>query len=469
MNDLQARVFSAMACVCAVTLLAVGIFSTRETTMQFEQFSTAPHAPPVAGIQTVLSGYYARNADWAGVAPVLRDIARRERIGILLFSGEGKLLASSLADLVSARADVDRSGARLLLNRGSPGSQGQEELRFQGPVTTVSYHDRVVGEIFVLPQPRAPLSITPLGAGVNRSLWLAIAIALGAALIVSIVLARSIARPLVVLSNAAKQIASGDLLVRVPVRGRGEIAVLSQSFNALVSEIERTENLRRQMVSDVAHELRSPLTNLKAQIEAIQDGHLSADGAVDSLHEDVRALERLVDDLRDLSLADVGQLEIKRQRLDVRTTIDPVVRSAVRSGLEREVIVVCDIPLDLPDAYADPVRVRQMLLNLTDNAVRCTVAGGSVLIGAESSGATIAIFVQDAGPGIIAEHVPQIFERFYRVDRSRARNTGGAGLGLAIVKQLAELQGGSVGVTSANGAGSRFTVTLPRAQDTAAS
>lgn len=469
MNDLQARVFAAMACVCAVTLLAVGIFSTRETTMQFERFSAAPHMPPIAGVQTILNGYYARNASWVGVAPVLHEIAQREKVGILLFSSEGKLLASSLADLVSARADIDRSGARLFLNRGSPGSLGQEELRFQGPATTVSYHSRVVGEIFVLPQPEAPLSITPLGAGVNRSLWLAIAIALGAALIVSIVLARSIARPLVVLTKAAKQIASGDLLVRVPVRGRGEIAVLSQSFNALVSEIERTENLRRQMVSDVAHELRSPLTNLKAQIEAIQDGHLSADRAVGSLHDDVRALERLVDDLRDLSLADVGQLEIKPQRLNVRSTIDPVVRSAVRSALERGVAVACDLPPYLPDMYADPVRIRQILLNLTDNAVRCSIAGGSVLVGAASSESAIEIFVQDAGPGISAEHLPQIFERFYRVDRSRARNTGGAGLGLAIVKQLAELQGGSVSVTSANGAGSRFTVTLPRAQDSTSS
>ncbi|HEY5096127.1 MAG TPA: ATP-binding protein [Candidatus Eremiobacteraceae bacterium] len=465
MNDLQARIFAAMACVCAVTLLAVGIFSTRETTMQFEQFSTAAHVPPVAGMQSSLSSFYARKASWSGIAPVLQDIARREKIGILLFSGNGELIASSLADLVSARMDAARDGTRLLLNRGSSGNHGQEELRFQGPATTVLFRGRVVGEIFVLPQPAGPSSIAPLSAGVNRSLWLAIAIALGAALIASIVLARSIARPLVTLTRAAELIASGDLLVRVPVHGRGEIAVLSKSFNALVTEIERTENLRRQMVSDVAHELRSPLTNLKAQIEAIQDGHLNADQAVGSLHDDVSALEHLVDDLRDLSLADVGQLEINPKRLNVRATIDLIVRSAVRSGFERQVSVVNHVAADLPDVFADPIRVRQILMNLTDNAVRCTPVGGNVLIGAASTGATIEIFVQDAGPGISAEHLPQVFERFYRIDQSRARSTGGAGLGLAIVKQLAELQGGSVSVVSGDGTGSRFTVTLPRAEN----
>jgi signal transduction histidine kinase len=465
MGSLQLRIFAAMAIVCIATLLAVGFFSARDTTLQFEQFSSDRDSALVARLQHLLTNDYEKNRNWSGVQPQLQQIGRQEQIGILLYSMQGKLLASSLPDLVNARMSFLPTGEReVRLQRGASGRLSEDILRFQGPAATVSFGGRAVGELFVLPHIDAPpLAVAPLIAGVNRSLWRAIAIALLVALLASIVLARSIAQPLVALRKAAQKIAAGDLHVRVPVTGGGELAVLSRSFNALVDEIERTENLRRQMVGDVAHELRSPLTNVMAQIEAIQDGHLEPGAAMASIHDEALGLARLVDDLRDLSLADAGQLTLHAQPMSVRDAIEHTVRNANLAGPTQRVDVRSELPLDVPDAFADPIRVRQILQNLTENAIRCSADGGVVRIGATATDTAVQIFVGDDGCGISAEEVPKIFERFYRVDRSRARSTGGAGLGLAIVKQLTELQGGSVSVESSIGVGSRFCVTLPRA------
>jgi signal transduction histidine kinase len=464
MGSLQLRIFAAMALVCVATLVAVGLFSARDTTMQFEQFSSDRDSAQLTRLQLLLTDAYAKNRSWSDVQPLLQQVGRREQIGILLYSMNDLLLASSLPDLVNARMTILPTGVReVRLQRGAPGRVTEDVLRFQGAAATVSSGGRTVGEIFVLPHIDVPVSVAPLIADVNRSLWRAIAIALLVALVASIVLARSIARPLVALRNAAQKIAAGDLNIRVPVTGGGELAVLSRSFNALVGEIERTESLRRQMVGDVAHELRSPLTNLMAQIEAIQDGFLEPGDAMSSIHDEALGLARLVDDLRDLSLADAGQLALNAQSMSVRDAVEHTVRNAKRAGLTQRVEVVSEVPSDVPNAFADPVRVRQILQNLTENAIRCSADGGVVRIGATASDTTVQMFVRDEGYGISAEEVPKIFERFYRVDQSRARSTGGVGLGLAIVKQLTELQGGSVSVESSAGAGSRFCVTLPRA------
>ena len=464
MGSLQLRIFGAMALVCVATLLAVGLFSARDTTLQFEQFSSDQDSAQLTRLQILLTNAYAKNRNWSDVQPLLQQVGRREQIGILLYSMNGQLLASSLPDLVNARMTTAPNGDReLRLQRGAPGRLTEDVLKFQGPAATVSYRGGAVGEIFVLPNIDLPISVAPLIADVNRSMWRAIAIALLVAVVASIVLARSIARPLVALRNAAQEIAAGNLNVRVPVTGAGELAVLSRSFNALVAEIERTENLRRQMVGDVAHELRSPLTNLIGQIEAIQDGFLEPGDAMKSIHDEARGLARLVDDLRDLSLADAGQLALDLRSMSVRDAVEHTVRNAKRAGLAQRVDVVSEVPSDVPNAFADPVRVRQILQNLTENAIRCSTDGAVVHIGAIATDTTVQISVRDDGCGISAEELPKIFERFYRIDQSRARSTGGAGLGLAIVKQLTELQGGSVSVDSDAGVGSRFYVTLPRA------
>ena len=221
-------------------------------------------------------------------------------------------------------------------------------------------------------------------------------------------------------------------------------------------------------MNDVAHELRSPLTNLRGQIEALQDGLAApTPETLASLEEEARLLERLVDDLQDLALAEAGQIELERGPVDLKAEVQRAVQGLRPRLDEKDLRVEIDIPErpgSLPPVSADARRVGQILRNLLGNAATHTPPGGLVRVSAWGEAGEVRTTVADTGPGIPPEHLPFLFERFYRTDASRARATGGAGLGLAIVKQLAEAHGGRVWVESEPGRGAVFGFSLPAAQ-----
>jgi two-component system sensor histidine kinase BaeS len=257
---------------------------------------------------------------------------------------------------------------------------------------------------------------------------------------------------------------AGDLSRRVPVRGEDEIAGLARAFNAMADRRATAERLRRDLVNDVAHELRSPLTNMRAQIEALQDGLAApTPETLASLEEEARLLERLVDDLQELALAEAGQIELERGPVDVLTEVQRAVQGLRPRLDEKDLRVEIDIPAGLPPVFADARRMGQVLRNLLGNAATHTLPGGLVRVSAWGEAGEVRTTVADTGPGIPPEHLPFLFERFYRADASRARATGGAGLGLAIVKQLAEAHGGRVWVESEPGRGAVFGFSLPMA------
>jgi len=242
----------------------------------------------------------------------------------------------------------------------------------------------------------------------------------------------------------------GDLTVRVEPSGGAELEGLADSFNAMAAAIDRNEEVRRRMVTDVAHELRAPLTNLRCELESIQDGlTLPSTDRIASLHDEVMHLSALVEDLQDLSLADAGKLEIDAQRVNVAE----VVRRAVRG------MTVTTHGDDDVFVQADPRRVVQILTNLLTNAV--VAQSSETRIEWEVNGPEVVIRVIDNGIGIAPDHLPHIFDRFYRVDPSRARATGGAGLGLSIVKQLVLAHAGRVWAESTPGVGTTVAFTLP--------
>jgi two-component system sensor histidine kinase BaeS len=285
-------------------------------------------------------------------------------------------------------------------------------------------------------------------------------VAVLASLGLAIALARMLARPLNEIGGAARRIADGDYAARVPRGGPEELASLADSFNQMAASLERQEQLRRDFIANAAHELRTPLTNLQGYLEALRDGVIVADAATyESLHEEADRLVRLSRSLDALAEGDAGTSPPTSIELDlaaaIRSAIDLAGPAIERAGLRLE----SDLPASLP-ARADPDRVAQVLANLLSNAVRYTTRGGLVTVRAERRPADILVSVTNTGDGIPAADLDRVFERFYRVEKSRDRARGGAGIGLAIVKQLVESSGGRVGAESSDGR-TRFWFSIP--------
>jgi len=264
------------------------------------------------------------------------------------------------------------------------------------------------------------------------------------------------------LRDATHRLDLRDLSLRVPEAGDDEVAELARAFNHMVDRLEAEERSRRQLLADVAHELRHPLAVLQGRLELMQDGVVPLEPeALLPLQDGVIRLTRLVGDLRDLSLAEVGglSLHLTPQRLgpllsDLLSNLEPV-------AAPKEISLTAAVAPDLPPVAADPDRIRQVFVNLISNALQYTPAGGNVQVRAWCEQRELRVQIADSGPGIPPEDLPHIFDRFYRGDRSRSRATGGSGLGLAIVRSLVELHGGRVAVESTPGQGSTFTVALP--------
>ncbi|MEV4311588.1 HAMP domain-containing sensor histidine kinase [Actinocrispum sp. NPDC049592] len=284
---------------------------------------------------------------------------------------------------------------------------------------------------------------------------------LGAALViivltvgVSLLLAGRVLRPLRALTAATQRMRAGDRAARAEVSSRWEIAELADAFNQMSEHLARTETQRKNLVSDVSHELRTPLGTIRGWLVAAQDGVAELDPAlVESLLEETLVLQQLVDDLHELASADAGEFRLHVEPMDAGELLAQV--AAVHP---RPLAVETSGDLQLT---ADPVRLRQAVGNLVTNAIQHTPPDGRIVLRGRRAGGEIVLEVSDTGSGIAAEHLPHVFDRFWRADPSRSRATGGRGLGLAIVKHLVEAHGGTVTVDSGPGAGTTFTLRLP--------
>ncbi|HEV8634989.1 MAG TPA: ATP-binding protein [Chloroflexota bacterium] len=302
-------------------------------------------------------------------------------------------------------------------------------------------------------------------ASVNTSLAVAVIVGGLAAAVLALVFSRRVLGRVDALTAAARRMERGDLTQRVPVGSHDEIGELARAFNAMAESLSRNERLRRTMVTDVAHELRTPLTNVRGYLEALRDGVAEpTPSLIASLHEEAMLLGRLVEDLQELTLAEAGQLHLDRAAWTLDDLLGPAVELARPRALEKGVALRAELPPDLPPVEVDRTRIGQVLRNLLGNALTHTDAGGEIVLSAARLPGEVEVRVHDTGVGIPAEHLPHVFERFYRADRARARATGGAGIGLAIVKELVQAHGGRVGIESAAGRGTTVTFTLPIAE-----
>jgi histidine kinase len=287
--------------------------------------------------------------------------------------------------------------------------------------------------------------------------------ALAAAVVVSLFVSRRIVEPLLTLTGVSKRLAQGFYRERTRIASDDEIAQLSQSVNQLADALDQTEQRRLALLADVTHELRTPLATIGGYMEGLLDGVVKPSPETFSLilHESNR-LQRLIEDLELLSRVEAGQLPVVARSTDIRILLDAMRVQFEPLFTSNHVHLRIDAPPRLPAVWADPDRIDQVLINLLSNAYRYTPAGGEVVLRASSTSEMVMIAVSDTGVGIDEAHLPHVFERFYRVDKSRARQSGGSGIGLAIARHLVYAQGGDITVWSAGkDQGTTFTFTLP--------
>ena len=297
-----------------------------------------------------------------------------------------------------------------------------------------------------------------------RASWIIAGLALVMAALVAVVLARVFLQPLKRVAAATHRLAAGRYDTRVAVGSRDELGRLAEDFNRLAESLERNETLRRRFMADVSHELRTPLTVLSGELEALEDGvrPLSRESLA-SLRGEVNALAKLVNDLNQLALADVGALAYRKETVDIA----PLVQQAIESHRERvaERGLALEASLDQGAlVFADADRLQQMFRNLLENAARYTDRGGRVRVALRRADGQVAIEFDDTAPGVPSEALPHLFERFYRVEGSRSRANGGTGLGLSICRSIAAAHGGDIAASASPLGGLRVSVTLPVAQ-----
>ncbi len=423
-----------------------------------------------------LGDFYHANDGWAGVQGFIDNVAFQSERQIVVLDADGNVVGDS-RHWHHPRHWYHTDDRR----RNDSGRRDGHDAPLP-PLhlfTTVLFEDAPVGSVWVAPaewealfllregsagndQPFSEPVLTLFAEAVNRALIMAGLIACALGVLLALLLSRRVLGSIGSLTAAARALAQGDLSGRAQVKGNDEIAELGQTFNDMADALEESERQRRVMVSDVAHELRTPLANIQGHIEALQDGLLEPDAAtLDTVHQQAMHLNRLVDDLRLLAATEARELGLEPEPTTIGSIIERVAASFRPMADAGSVALATDAAEPLPVLNIDRLRIEQVVGNLVDNAVRHTPPGGSVTIAAFQHNDGVRVVVADTGVGIPADALPHVFDRLYRADPSRGRTTGGTGLGLTIARQLVEAHGGTIWAESEAGAGSRFGFDLP--------
>ena len=286
---------------------------------------------------------------------------------------------------------------------------------------------------------------------------------IAAAIAASIFTTQRILGPIQAMTRASQRFSAGDYRGRIEPPSQDELGALATSFNQMAEVLERTERRRVELLGDVAHELRTPLSNIKSSLEGVIDGVLPNEPATFlGLQREVSRMQRLAQDLEELSRAEAGQIRLELRPVALGELIDSVAKRLRPQFEDKGVALRLEIPPNLPPAWLDASRMTQVLLNLLGNALHYTPPDGAVTVRVWTDRGELAVAIEDTGIGISAEHLPHIFERFYRVDKSRSRAGGGSGIGLTIARHLIKAHGGDISASSPGlGQGSTFTFTLP--------
>ncbi len=464
--SLQFRLLLAFILIVLVTIGAVSLFVSHNTNYEIQQFEERSQHTRNIRIQLMLSRQYSEQEGWSNIQPWVVQIGTFERLHIVLTDTEGTVVGDSDDELFGKQYHPKSNGIPIYASyempppppQGQPHQQFEEHLR---PSLSASSED-VIGTLYINPEGTSVVITRELSEAINRFLLWGGLVAIAIAVVITFFLSRRISAPVKALTVAAKQLGQGNFSHKVESKDKGELGVLTETFNSMAKDLERVEQLRRNMIADSAHELRTPVTNLQGYLEAIRDGVIKPDKAtIESLYEEVIQLSRLTDELQELTLVEAGELVLVRQPQHIKPLIDSTVEAAKARAVVQGVSLTADTAEDLPLCNIDPQRIGQVLRNLLDNALAYTGKGGAITVAARKQGHEIEVSVTDTGEGIPAEDLPNIFERFYRADKSRTRATGGSGLGLTIAKRLIEAHEGTISVQSEPGKGSCLSFTIP--------
>ena len=444
-HSLRFRLIIALIAVISVAIGSISIFIYHRAIAEIHRLEERTEQVLAGRISFELSRYYHRQGGWEGIQPFVEQGGGLYGRRIILTDTAGTVVADSEGDLLGEHYQA-----------GSPDSA----IPISSPWTKDT-----LGMLYISPSsPADPISLARLSAPIiGYTIWGGL-IAGGIALVITFFLSRRISEPVKTLTLAARRLGEGDLSQRVSVKDKGEVGELARAFNSMAGDLERDLQLQQDMVADIAHELRTPLSNLRGYLEAVRDGVIEPDAdTIRSLNEETALLSRLVDDLQELSLAEAGELKLTRRVEDISGLIDRAVTAVQAQAETKGLSLSVSLPDGLPQVDIDSHRIGQVLRNLLDNAAAHTNKGDSITVSAGQQGDWVEVAVTDTGEGIPTDGLPNIFERFYRVDKSRTRATGGSGLGLTIAKRLVEVHGGKIEAQSEPGKGSRFAFTLPLA------
>lgn len=443
------RLLLSYLAVIGVTLALLALIVRLATSQTFSRYLSDQAGTHSEMLPVMLSGYYTAYGTWEGVQPGIDQASILIGAQVTLADTQGRVVAASRRELIGQIAGV---GLGLTI-----------------PITGSG--DATLGTVYVGRSEAQQSADAAFLSNVTRALVAAglLVALLGVGL--GVLLARSISQPLADMSRAAGRMAEGDYAVRVPLRGPEEVTALARAFNQMAKETGSVERLRRELVANVSHDLRTPLTVIRGYLEGLHSGQIadrrSAEMAFEAMHAEVNRLLRLVDDLRQAAALDAGGPSLERRPVVVAGLVSDALTRLRPLAAAKGIAVVNQTPTGLPPVNMDAGRMGQVLFNLLDNAVRYTPPDGTITVragyapGARENQAHLWLTVQDDGEGIPAEHLPHIFERFYRADR--ARREGGAGLGLAIARAIVEAHGGQISAESDGvpGHGSVLTIRLP--------
>lgn len=452
---LHPKITFAFVTTVIITAMIIIIIANFSVNFFFKDFVVQYRTARLEQWAGIFTAHYLQKDGWEGIEDIFEESAHRRGRGGRLLPGDQLILA-------------DAEG-KVILDTGEPSLENRvlSKATLAGGLP-IEVEDMRVGTLFL--NPVSPQGTVSLEEEFSRSLTDAIfwggVIAVLLAVVLSLFFARKIVSPLYRLNAGVEEFTRGNFKARVIVDSQDEIGKLGEAFNKMAESVEKSEELKRNMTADVAHELRTPLSILQGNLESLQAGIIKPDPEIiSSLHDEIIRITMLVNDLQDISLAEAGRLNLNLFKINLKELFHKVSQTFQYEIALKRIKFEKNIPEEDIILKIDRNKIMQVLINLVGNAIRYTPEEGNITLGAQVKEDRVVIYVSDNGPGVKPEDLPYIFERFYRSRKEYPKKDGGSGLGLAIAKSFVEAHGGSIWAENRPNGGSTFFFSLPFSVD----